>query len=310
MKTFTLYIFLLSLTFSEAIIAQEVLFSDNFDGCAITDNWTANLNGNQDAAWSIGISENPNSDGSSIDGSCMLIIDDDATGENTPAWSLDLHSQPFDATGWSRVTLFADVHFRNYDGMVALDLMAFDGEEWQLLRRFQGVNDQTGTQFSEFVSVELDLTFYAHEALQIGIRYDDGGTWGWWAGMDNIRVEGSGQGTPVLLETFNDCEIPDGWASQVINGNDGWSFGMVDNDNAGSNNTINGSCMAFFDDDVLGQDAPFSSAILLSPVINGLDFAAYQLAFDAVIRQYNDLEQLSVGIRDELTGEITWAQAY
>ncbi|MBV6653893.1 MAG: T9SS type A sorting domain-containing protein, partial [Mameliella sp.] len=104
--------------------------------------------------------------------------------------------------------------------------------------------------------------------------------------------------------------IPDGWVSQVISGNHGWSFGMVDNDNAGSNNTINGSCMAFFDDDVLGQDAPFSSAILLSPVINGLDFAAYQLAFDAVIRQYNDLEQLSVGIRDELTGEITWAQAY
>ena len=309
MKTYTLLVLFL-LLLPATIVAQEVLFSEDFNSCALSDQWTAHLSGNPEAAWAVSLPDNENSDGSSIDGSCMLIVDDDATGENTPAWALQLESQPFDATGWSRITLYADVHFRNYDGLDAFELLAFDGSGWQLLRRFQGVEGQTGTQFSEFLAVEIDLTFFAHEALQIAIRYDDGGTWGWWAGVDNIRVEGTGSGTPVLLETFNACTLPDGWANEILSGPAGWSFGTVDNENAGANNSINGSCMAYFDDDGLGEDTPFSKARLLSPVINGLAFAEYRLEFDAVIRQYTDLESLSVGVRDEATGQTTWAQAY
>lgn len=309
MKTYILPLFLLLLS-TVATTAQELLFEEDFNSCGLSSNWTVNLTGNPDAAWSVGLPENENSDGSTIDGSCMLIMDDDATGENSPAWTLQLESPPFDATGWSRVTLYTDVHFRNYDGLDAFDLLAFDGNEWQLLRRFQGVEGQTGTQFSAFLPVEIDLTFFAHETLQIAVRYDDGGTWGWWAGIDNIRVEGTGSGTPVLLETFNECALPNGWLNETLSGPAGWSFGMVDNENAGANNSINGSCMAFFDDDGLGVDAPFSKALLLSPVINGLEFSEYRLEFDAVIRQYTDLESLSVGLRDEATGETAWAQAY
>lgn len=85
---------------------------------------------------------------------------------------------------------------------------------------------------------------------------------------------------------------------------------MVDNENVGVNNSINGFCMVFFDDDGLGEDVFFFKVFLFSLVINGLEFFEYCFEFDVVIWQYMDLESLFVGLWDEVIGEIVWVQAY
>lgn len=292
------------------ISGQELLFSETFDDCALGSNWTVDQAGNPDARWYVGFPDNSSSDGSTIDGSCLLLFDDDATGENTPPWSVTLTSPSFDATGWGEVLLTADIHFRNYNGSAALSISVFDGAQWQPLANFQGGTGHTGQQFSEFVTLSADLSFYANPSMAIAITYDDGGEWAWWAGVDNIRVEASGEGTLVLTETFNDCELPDGWLTETQSGPASWSFGFVDNENAGAANSLNGSCFAFFDDDGVGQEADYSKAQLMTPVIDGTAYAQLNLELDVVLRRYTDLEHLAIGVRNEESGEIRWAASY
>lgn len=68
------------------IIVQELFFEEDFNSCGLSSNWMVNFIGNLDVAWFVGLFENENSDGSIIDGSCMLIMDDDVMGENSFVW--------------------------------------------------------------------------------------------------------------------------------------------------------------------------------------------------------------------------------
>ncbi|MEN0003141.1 MAG: choice-of-anchor J domain-containing protein, partial [Bacteroidota bacterium] len=294
-----------------SVSGQEVLLAENFNDCEFPGDWTVTLNGNTDAVWFVGTTENENADGSSIDGSCMLIFDDDATGENTPAWDVELLSPTFDATGWATVQLSMDVHFRNYNGSAQLEIIVFDGTDFQRVSVYQGGAAQTGEQFSAFTTLTADLSFFANETMRIGIRYNDGNDWAWWAGIDNIQVVGSGTATPILLESFNDCGLPEGWVSEVVGGNAAWEFGLIeDNDETQGVTSMNGSCFAFFDDDGLGQEADPSRALLLTPVLDGLAYANYYLQMDVILRRFTDLENLSIGVFNVATGEIAWVVSY
>ena len=141
--------------------AQTVLFAEDFNSCALPAAWNVNLIGNPNAYWTAGFPINNDSDGSTIDGSCMLIIDDDQTGDQTPPWTLELSTPAFDATGYTTVTVSMDVHFRNYDGKDSLQILVFDGQEYVLLAEYQGYSSQTGQQFSQYATFTADLTFYA-----------------------------------------------------------------------------------------------------------------------------------------------------
>ena len=273
---------------------QSVLWQESFDGCAPPSDWIINLDGNQDAIWYVGTPQNANSDGSSIDGTCMLILDDDATGDQTPAWTLSMQTPTFDGTGFSDLRLTADIHFRNYDELVSLKVSVWDGEQYHLLKTYQTASTQTGEQFSEFETFSADLSFYAAPEMHLLIEYDDGNSWGWWAGIDNLLVIGEGTASNVVLENFNGCETPDGWETEIISGDNNWQFGFMDNPNAYDANSMNGSCFAFFDDDILGADAASSTVRLTSPVFDGTEYAHYTLEFDAILRRFEDLESLDI----------------
>jgi hypothetical protein len=161
------------------LTAQNVLFSEDFNDCELPANWDVSLDGNPDATWYIGSPTNPNTDGSTIDGSCMLIFDDDATGNQTPPWTLQLKTPSFDGTGFSELMLSLDVHFRPWEES-SLEVLVWDGSTYQSVVVYQGAEDQTGEQFSEFAHFTTDLSFYANDDMHLLIRYDDGGIW---AGM-------------------------------------------------------------------------------------------------------------------------------
>lgn len=292
-----------------ALSAQEVLFSEDFNNCAVPSAWQVEANGNPDAVWLVGMPDNPNSNGETIDGSCMLIFDDDATGDQTPAWKVRLTSPVFDAGDWSDIQLSMDVAFRNYNGGASLSILVFDGNAFQEVAVYQGAGSQTGEQFSDFATFTADLSFYANPEMQIAIEYDDGGVWSWWAGVDNIQITGSGTAKPVLLENFNSCGLPADWISYVGAGDSSWQIGYMNNPNSAAA-SMNGSCFAWFDDDANGQDAAPSLAALFSPVIDGTQYAHFYLNYDLIFRRYSEVESFSVGVYDDNTGEVEWATTY
>ncbi len=290
---------------------QATLFEEDFNSCDLSSKWQVTTTGNPDAVWYVGEPQDPNSDGTSIDGSCMLLFDDDATGDQTPEWEVTLISEEFDGTAWPEIELSIDVSFRNYDEAAGFGIYVNDGQEWHTLSIWKEASTQTGEQLSDYVTFTADLSFYASTNMRIAMLYNDGGSWGWWAGVDNITVSGKGDGNNVLLENFNNCSLPAGWINAVQTGNEGWKFGLIENNpNTGGVTSMNGSCFAYFDDDIQGQDAAPSYAILASPIIDGSEYANYYLDYDVILRRYADLENLSIGVYDEETTEIFWAVSY
>lgn len=299
--------YLFSLVFAASFVqAQTTLVEEDFNACTYPSDWTVNIIGNQNAVWYIGEPINPNSDSTSIDGTCMLVVDDDATGDNTPDFTAQFITPVFDATLHSTINFSVDVSFRQLEESY-FRILVFDGTSYQEVRRFQYAQGSTGNQFSEFVTVTADLSFYANPNMQVMFEYDDGSTWAWYAGFDNVRITGVGTATNLITETFNSCSMPTGWSVSHTSGSDDWQFGHLSNPNA-SDTTMDSSCMLFFDDDILGNANPPSTSFVTSPFFDGTLYANYYLDFDFIFRQYQDIESVSVYVYDGTTNQLT--QAY
>ena len=165
-------------------VAQIPLLSENFNECDLPSDWTVNLIGTGPASWLVGEPQNSNSDGSTIDGTCMLIIDDDAAGNNTPPYAIQFISPVFDGTVYSTLKLQLDVHFREIYGTSLKVFVDQDGQLQEVISLSDGQG--TGEQFSEFIHLEADISFFASEQMSIVIQYDDNESWGWWAGVDTV----------------------------------------------------------------------------------------------------------------------------
>ena len=281
-----------------AAAQPDVLVAADFDACALPAGWTVDIDGNPDAVWYVGTPTSPSSDGTTIDGTCMVIVDDDATGDNTPAFTWHLVTPSFDVDAYSTVELSADAHFRNAGEGASLSVQVSTPTGWQTLQRWSG-SDFTGQQFSDFGTVRLDLSLVAAGATQVRFSYDDNGGFAWWAGVDNVRITGTRGGRLLLAETFDACSLPADWSTDATRGDDLWQFGTATNPNLGAGEqSINGSCMAFFDDDVVGEDAPPSTALLYGPWLDLRDVSALELSYDFVFRRAIIDEQLGVYLDD------------
>ncbi len=289
----TILKFLFFCLFSTSLFSQVTLLTEDFNECSLPNNWSVNVVGTGTPVYNIGFPTNPNSDETTIDGSCMLIIDDDLVGNNTPAYAIQFFSNVFNGTTFPVIQLDIDLNFRPEDG-TTMSIKVFDGTTLHEVKSW-GDDNGTGNQFSDFEHYTLDLSYFASSTMQLVIEYDDHGGDGWWGGVDNIAIVGLGEGENVVLETFNDCGMPNGWTTQAQTGNDVWQFGLINNGNS-SETSMNGTCFAYFDDDGIGENAPFSSALLTSAPFSGSDYANYTLAFDLILRKANDLEQVSVWV--------------
>ncbi|HRI60181.1 MAG TPA: SprB repeat-containing protein, partial [Saprospiraceae bacterium] len=271
--------------------AQVTLLSENFNGCALPSGWTVNSVGNQAPTWSVGISQNNDAPGQSIDGSCFLFIDDESEGNNTAGYTLSFTSPAFNASLYTSVELTMDVHYRDWDGVNDyLEILVTDGTAEKLVSRFDNFR-KNGATISEHFSLKSDLALLTQSATaRLIIRYNDGnGTWAWWAGVDNIKITGSGTGTNVIRESFNGCAKPAGWETQLVSGANDWKFGLLQQ---GSNalqggNSMDGTCFAYFDDDANGN-APSSVVRLSTPWIDGSQFANFYLNYDVILRYYKE----------------------
>lgn len=279
-----------------ALQAQDLNITESFDDCALPIGWTSNIVTGE-ADWQYGINLNTNSDSSSIDGSCMVFFDDDIIGNQAPFSTVQLLSPTFDGTSNSTVFFELDVHFRNYGGST-LSLYIFDGTDYQLLQSY-GDDNATGTQMSQFVHYQKDVSQYGNPANHIMIEFDDNDEYAWWAGFDNFSITGTGNNTNLFFESFDDCALPSDWTSNILTGTNGWQFGTA----PGGGNTMDGSCFAFFDDDALGDGAAASKARIISPVFDGTQFANVFLDVDLHYRDYQS-ENLRIIVTDGTTEQI------
>jgi hypothetical protein len=270
--------------------AQEVIFSENFDsGCSLPQGWSVQIAGNQNAVWYVddGLRNN-DQNGLSMNGSCFLVIDDDALGNNTPSYTCDIISAPFDISHFPTVSMSADIHYRDHaPSAESFQILLSDENGEHVLRTFSQGNS-TGDTLFEFITTKFDLSFISASAnARLVFRYSDGGGFAWWAAVDNIKVTGSGSGFNVIRETFNNCSRPAGWETEILTGDDDWQFGSTPNPKAAGKN-LDGTCMAYFDDDLLGDSTPFSTVRLISPWFDGTQFGRFELNFDVTYRYYQD----------------------
>ncbi|MFN0214199.1 MAG: choice-of-anchor J domain-containing protein [Saprospiraceae bacterium] len=291
------------------VTAQVALFTENFDTCALPAGWQVNITGNQNPVWYVGNAvQNNNNLGQSMNGSCFLFIDDDGTGDQTPAYIIDFVSPAFDASQHPTVEFKVDVHYRDWDQAdESFEVLITDGITETLISRYDKYHT-TGSNLYDFETLVFDLALVTQSpSARLIFRYNDANGFNWWAGVDNISVIGKGQGTNVVLETFNGCGKPSGWETQILTGVDDWKFGLITEGAALSGgNSMNGSCFAFFDDDLLGADTPTSVIRLVSPWFDGAQFGQFTLYFDVILRYYK--EKISVFV-EHGTGEEYFVRA-
>ena len=298
-KRILFLVFTLNLFISNA---QTILLDEDFNDCNLPENWNVDIEGNEDLVWYIDdFNHNKNSDSSSIDGSCMVVVDDDATGNDTPGFKIRFNSPNFDGTIHRQLFLEADIHFRVHDGNF-FRIYINDGFEDHLLVEYNNEKG-TGTQFSEFDHLELDISGYASDQNTIIIEYEDTGDFGWYGAFDNIYVWSEGEGENLIIQNFDECSLPTDWTTNIVTGEDDWQFGIPNN-----GITMNGSCFAFFDDDAIGKDQPFSIVELKSPVFDGTAFKRLFADFDVILRSVNEREGINIIV--ESNGErhnlISW----
>ncbi|TNE57483.1 MAG: T9SS type A sorting domain-containing protein [Bacteroidetes bacterium] len=283
------------------LAGQSVLLEEDFNACTLPAHWQVYLNGNPNMKWYVGLSQNNNAPGESIDGTCMLFMDDDATGNNTQGYIMKVLSPKFDPTQFETVALTMDVHYRHrQNSRQTLDILITDGTTEQLLTRFDSTKTN-GANISDHFALNFDLTLFSlSPTTQLVIRYNDiKGDLGWWAAFDNIRVTGSNTNTNLLSETFNACTKPAGWETAILSGQNDWKFGQLPPSSAAYNHgsSMDGSCFVYFDDDDLGAGAPPSSIRLTSPWFNGVDFFTYTLSYDLILRYTG--ESIAVFVEDD-----------
>lgn len=277
--------------FVTGLSAQVTLLSEDFNGCALPSGWQVNATGNQNPVWYVGLSQNNDALGQSIDGSCFLFIDDESTGNNTPGYTLDFISPAFDASQFSTVMLSMDVHYRDWeDANEYLQILIKDGNTEIPVSRFDRYH-KNSANISDHFTLKSDLALLTQSAgARLIIRYNDAnGAWNWWAGIDNIKITGSGTGANVVKETFNGCAKPAGWETKVLTGPEDWKFGQIQ---TGSNalqggSSMDGSCFAYFDDDALG-DVAGSVVRMSTPWFDGTAYGKFVLNYDAIMRHYKE----------------------
>jgi uncharacterized protein YbdZ (MbtH family) len=201
--------------------SQDVLLYENFDDCSLPSGWDLEVTNDQNAGVTFDYMYNEKSDSLTIDGSCMVIFDDDILGNNMPSFVAELRSPMLDVAEYSSINFSVDAAFRAY-GTSSLEFFVIANEEYISIARYSEENS-TGSSFSQAINFRADLSFLVDaDKIQLAIVYDDDNMYAWYAGIDNIMVIGEDKGEAVVQENFNSCEIPAGWESEILRGEEAW----------------------------------------------------------------------------------------
>ena len=89
-----------------------------------------------------------------------------------------------------------------------------------------------------------------------------------------------------LQENFNAASLPTGWTNTAVSGTQTWNFGINGSATNAGNNNLDGTAMAFFDDDNLGAGNTNSTVRLTSPTFDNSTDSTSTLEFDYNFREF------------------------
>ena len=179
--------FIISCSF--LVFGQTELVQANFNSCSIPNGWSTEVVRGE-ADWQFGDVDNGNANTPNMDGTCMAYFDDDGVGEVAPFSRVRLITPIFNGEEAGTVTLDFDLIFRKYTDLehFAISVLS-DGKEEPVFSRYEQFG---GEQFNDYEHLQIDLSRYRGKEMQVVFIYDDGNDWGWWVGLDNILITGTG----------------------------------------------------------------------------------------------------------------------
>ncbi len=179
-----------------------VLLDEDFDACSLPAGWTNTALGSNGAAdWDF------DNDGANIagtqnlDGTCMAHFDDDDI-DNNGGEIMELISPVIDLSSYVFPVLTFDYNYRIENGGF-FRVQVFDGTSW--VTELDVTTNDCGTWGCTYPQASIDLSAYGATAktanFQVKFIFDDGNGWQWYAGVDNVRIEGY-LNLPVELMSF------------------------------------------------------------------------------------------------------------
>jgi len=90
-----------------------------------------------------------------------------------------------------------------------------------------------------------------------------------------------------LQEDFNLGTLPSGWVNSAVTGTQTWNFGINGSTTNAGNNNLDGTAMAYFDDDNLGSSNTNNRVSLTSPAFDNSSDSATTLEFDYNFREFS-----------------------
>jgi len=153
----------------------------DFDGSSAPAGWSvSNTAGGFD--WTFGATGAGSPGGTDPFATNAAIFDDDAAGQGnvnnasllTPVW---------DMSGVETVTMSYDYSFNELGAGETLTVDVYDGAAWQNVVTYD--TDVTTPENSGVI----DGSALANAEFQVRFTYDDAGSWGWNAGVDNFQID-------------------------------------------------------------------------------------------------------------------------
>lgn len=186
-KIFTLLSVIVCLMASQTSFGQ-IAQSENFNGCALPAGWVETIVSGDSSWWFVDNSPDPFNVGN-IDGTCMVMFDDDWMGSAALPSHVELISPAVDLTTFSNILLEFDYNFQQFGALNdRCEVDVWDGAAWVNVFS-QNANDcGVWTCGPPFPHAEIDVSAYINAAFQVRFSYIDDGEWGWWFAMDNYML--------------------------------------------------------------------------------------------------------------------------
>ena len=210
-------------------------YMEEFEGSSVPADWTTTINAGV-ADWTFGSGDMPFSDPFA---SNAAIFDDDAAGSgqtnnvtlSTPVWS---------TVGADAITMSYDYSLDELGAGETLAVEVYDGAGWVNVVTYDtDVIPPTN-------SGDIDGTALANANFQVRFTYDDAGSWGWGAGVDNfmltvntppqppLELELNADGTLTLLMSDLIMSVDEACDYTVTSGGDGAGACDFENPNDGT----------------------------------------------------------------------------
>ncbi len=161
--------------------AQTAVYSENFNSCALPTGWTTVITSGVDD-WQFGANGTSN-----LDGTCMAYFDDDAIGSGAAFSTVELYSPFYDMSAYATASLTFDYNYLHLNSAFLVDVWDKATQSWVNVLT-QTTNNCGFWGCSPYPNFQQDISQYLSDSVQVRFTYDDGDTWAWYVGLDNVAL--------------------------------------------------------------------------------------------------------------------------